>query len=63
MSDRRFSEHKKEFDRKFAQHEKNFERAEKFAIAWFFIVAIAAFGLIGFGIWVVIMIMRFFGII
>lgn len=51
----------------FEKHKENFERDFNRAKKWTIAIAIAVwslwFGLIGFGIWAIVMVMRFFEII
>ncbi len=54
--DKRFNKQSEDFDRDFA-------RMEKWSIATFAISSVFALGLIGFGIWVIVMILRFFGVV
>lgn len=54
--DKRFEKHSKEFDR-------DFKRMKIFNLIFGIIALIGSLLLISFGIWVIIMLMRFFGVI
>jgi hypothetical protein len=54
--DKRFEERSKEFDR-------DFRNMEKVALFWGALSIIISMALIGFGIWAVVMLFRFFGVI
>lgn len=54
--DRRFKERQDEFDR-------DFDRMKGFGVAAFVVNVVIGLGLLGFGVWVVIVLLQYFGVI
>jgi len=52
-----------DFDKKFEDFDEKFKRVEKFAVVWAIIVALLALGFLGSGVYVVIRILQYFGIL
>lgn len=51
------------FERKRQKFDRDFERAQKWGIVGFIISAALGFGVLGFIVWVIIMLLQFFGVI
>lgn len=60
---RDFDRRRREFDRKFAAHERAFKRTQKWSTFWFVITWGISLGVLGFGIWVILLLLRHFGIL
>lgn len=58
-----FDERSRESIHDFARMKKDFAHTQKWNTVFFIISLAIGFGLVGFIIWVIVMIMRFFGVI
>jgi len=51
------------FDKRFADFDRDFSRTKKWILIVNIIIASIGLGLVGFGVWVIVMLLYFFGVI